>query len=103
MVGQNKKKGLFVIKVWLNEDQITSMTKEAEKLNFRRVGLPIKTQKPHGFADEWVANTDGISRYLKFCHTYFKKHEAERLERIAEVLKKEQEVAQEKKKLLMGD
>ena len=100
MQGKLKKKGLYRVGVYLNETELTSMAAEAEKLKFRRVGIPIKKQKEHGFADEWLANTDGVSRYLKYCHDYYLKTEAERLEKLATIARKEQELAAEKLKIV---
>ena len=59
------------------------MAVEAERVGLRRVGLPIETQSPHGFSNEKSANTDGISRLLKFCHDYWVKDYPKRVARIA--------------------
>ncbi len=36
-------------------------------------------------ADEWLANTDGIGKFLKSCYEYWKKAEPLRLDALAEV------------------
>lgn len=93
MQGKAKKKGLFLVKVWHNEQDFTAMAQLAEKLGFRRVALPIRTQKPHGMADEWRANTDGISQTYKALREYYDKTEAWRLARAAELARGKQELA----------
>ena len=85
MNGKLKSKGLYRISVYFNEADLTSIVKDAEKAGFRRAGIPIKVQKPHGLADEWLANTDGIGTMLKNCYDYWKKTEPERLRELAEV------------------
>ena len=86
MNGKNKNKGLYRVSVYFNEDDLSSIVKDAEKLGFRRVGIPIKIQKPHGFADEWLANTDGVSRVLKHCHMYWTNAEPARLKAQADAM-----------------
>lgn len=96
MQGKSKKKGLFLIKVWLGLEDMQRESAQAEKLGLRRVGLPIKTQKPNGFADEWRANTDGISKLYKFYSEYYRKTEARRLQEAADIAKQEQQLAERK-------
>jgi hypothetical protein len=79
MQGKIKKKGLFPVRVYLQEAGLAAMITLAEKLGFRKVGIPIKTQKPHGFADEWRVNADGVGRAFKFLKDYYDKTEASRL------------------------
>lgn len=93
------RKRKICIKVWLNEQTFPVYAEMAEKTGFRRGGLQLYTQKPHGFQNETVANTDGISKYLKFCHKYYVESEARRLAEAAEIARIEKEI-QEKKKLL---
>lgn len=97
MQGKIKEKGIFRVSVYFNENDLLSLAKEAEKLGFRRVGIPIKKQLPHGFSGQWVANTDGISRLLKFCHNYYKDHYADRLREQAELEQREKEIQELKK------
>lgn len=85
----------------MNDKELTSIAFQAEKLKFRRVGIPIKTQKPHGFAEEWVANTDGISKYLKFTHEYYVSNEAKRAEERAELLKQEAAIKEKLKQVVV--
>ncbi len=87
-----KEKGLFRVGVYFNETGITTLIKDAEKAGFRRVGLPAKIQKPHGMADEWLANTDGLAKFLKNCWEYWRKAEPERLEALAKTQKEFAEI-----------
>lgn len=93
--GKIKKKGIFRVSVYLNEADLTSMADQAHRLKFRRGGIPLKTQKPHGFADEWVANTDGVGLYLKFCHDYYVQYEGERLNKLADIVRRKQQLEKE--------
>lgn len=95
MQGKSKKKGLSLVKVWLGEEDFKAMAQLAEKLGFRKVGLPLKTQKPHGFADEWRANTDGISQTYKALRAYYDKTEAYRLSEAARIAQAKLELEQE--------
>lgn len=88
MTGKNKEKGLFRVAVYFNESDLQTLVKDAEELGFRRVGIPIKTQKPHGFAHEWLANTDGVSKVLKFAHKEYRNSKPKRLEEQAEALRR---------------
>lgn len=99
MNGKNKEKGLFRVAVYFNEADLTTLVKEAERLRFRRVGIPVKILKPHGFADEWLANTDGIAKTLKYYAAYYKEHEAERTAELAKVQAEEKALAERKAKL----
>ena len=99
MNGKTKDKGLFRVAIYFNEADLTSIAKDAEKAGKRKVGIPIKKQKPHGMADEWLANTDGIGRFLKYCYKYWKDEEPKRLETLAQIERQEQELAARKKAL----
>jgi len=58
----------FVVKVYLNDArERDAVLKGAVEGGFRRGGLPEWTKKPHGWEGELVANTDGLSSYLKDC------------------------------------
>jgi hypothetical protein len=92
MQGKLKEKGLVRVAVYLNKDELSSMAIEAEKLKLRRVGLPTQIQAPHGFANEFHANTDGVSRLLKYCHAYWQRDLPKRLERKAALLKEVEEL-----------
>ena len=78
------------VKVYFNEQDFAEIAKFAEKAGKRRVGLQLYTQKPHGFADEKLANTDGIARFLKMAANYWAEHRVE-LEQKAESIKREKE------------
>lgn len=56
----------IVIKVYLSPDEFYQFAKDAEQAGFRRGGLPLWIKKPHGFANERLANTDGISKFFKW-------------------------------------
>jgi hypothetical protein len=96
MQGKSKKKGLFLVKVWLGKEDFMRMATRAEQMGFRQVGLPITTQRPHGFADEWRANTNGISQTFKAMSEYYERMEAQRLAEAADIARREQELAREK-------
>ena len=99
MKGKIKSKGIFRVSCYFNEQQIISMVEDSEKLKFRRVGIPIKKQKPNGFSGEWFANTDGISKLLKYCYKYYKENESERVAKLAIKLKEKENAEIEIRKL----
>ena len=99
MAGKIKKKNIIRIAVYLNETEMTIMAREAEKLKFRRLGIPIKKHPTKELSEDWVANGDGISRYLKYCHNYYIEHEAERTSKLADLLAREKALKEEKEKL----
>jgi len=94
-----QRKKSICIKVYVRPDLFSTLAKDAEAAGKRRKGLQLYVQKPHGFANELLANTDGIAKFLKYTWQYWKENEAARLERIAELLKKEKELQEERKKL----
>ena len=85
------------IKVYLYPALFAEIAGEAEKSGKRRKGLLLYTQKPNGFANEKLANTDGIAKFLKFCYEYYKDHEADRVRDLADILRKEQEIQELRK------
>lgn len=87
------------VKVYLKDPELQAMADDAARAGFRREGLPIFVQKKHGFANEKVLNSDGISKFLKFCYQYWKRNEAERIEKYAELRRKEKELEEEKRRL----
>jgi len=99
MNGKIKQKGLFRVSLYFNEPELTSMALEAERLHFRTVGIPIKKQKPNGFANEWLANTDGVGKLLKYCYAYWKDAEPKRLEELAEISRQKKELEAKEKRL----
>lgn len=99
MVGKLKEKGLVRVSVYLNEQELTAMAQEAEKRGLRRVGLPLRKQKEHGFSHEWEANTDGLSVLLKWCYDYYRREEPKRLKRLAEISQEIARLEAEKKEL----
>jgi hypothetical protein len=102
MNGKIKQKGLFRVSAYFNETEIQTLATEAEKLGYRRVGIPLKKQKPNGFSGEWVANTDGIAPMLKFFAEYYRRTEAQRLQQAADIARQEQALAEQKHKLGLG-
>ncbi|MFH1520057.1 MAG: hypothetical protein ABID61_00255, partial [Candidatus Micrarchaeota archaeon] len=62
-------------------------------------GLKLYTQKKDGFADQTQPNTDGISKFLKYCAEYWAEHESERMIRAAQLMEQEKQLQKEKKKL----
>ena len=96
---QNQGKNKICVKVYFNAKTFAEIAKDAEKCGKRRGGLLLFTQKEHGFAHEKVANTDGISKSLKFYWRYWQETERHRLERAAELAKREQELKEERERL----
>lgn len=91
--GGPRKKGKYkgvTVKVYFNDDDFLTFIKLAERSGKRRVGLEPFTQKPHGFSNEKLANTDGIARFLKMAARYWGEHQ-EDLEAQAKRLKEEAE------------
>ncbi len=98
----NGKKKQLRVKVYLNPALFAEVALQAEKTGFRRKGLPLFTQKPHGFVDEKVANTDGMAKFFKHCYKFWKESEARRLEEAAKIAQMEKELADRKAKLGLG-
>lgn len=90
-----KQKDKVTVKVYFNPKTFLEVAELAEKAGYRRRGLQLYTQKKHGFADEKVANTDGISKFLKSLIVYWKKNEAQRMERKADLLKQKKAIDDE--------
>lgn len=72
-----KKYAGVCVKVYMSQEDFTAYAKLAERAGKRRVGLLLHTQKPHGFADEKLANTDGIARFLKMAGRFWAEHQDE--------------------------
>ncbi|MFA5412856.1 MAG: hypothetical protein WC350_05935 [Candidatus Micrarchaeia archaeon] len=53
------------VKVYLNEPEFIEWTKLAEDAGTRSRGLKPFKLKPHGFADERLANTKGLVKFIK--------------------------------------
>jgi hypothetical protein len=85
------------VKVYLNPKLFTEVAEAAEKAGIRRKGLELYTQKEHGFSHEKLANTDGISEYLKHCHQYRLDHLAFLFVKKSELARKQAEIETEKK------
>lgn len=80
-------KNKIVVKVYLNAENFPRMAAIAERMGKRRGGLLLFTQKPHGRADELLANTDGLSRAMKASMLYWEADEAGRLAKKAAAMK----------------
>ena len=87
------------VKVYLSAKDFAEIAKDAEKAGRRRGGLQLFTQKEHGFSNERVANTDGMSKFLKFCWHYWQETERHRFEKAAELAKMEQDIKMQREKL----
>ena len=98
-MGRKKLGRQVLIKVWMNEILFAEAARNAERAGFRRGGTVLFTQKKNGLQDEKVANTNGVSKYLKHCMSYYEKAEPERLSRAAQIAEEERRLAAEKKKL----
>lgn len=102
MTSKLKEKNIVRVGVYLGDEELTSIIKDAEKAGFRRMGLPARIKKEHGLQEEWVANLDGISVFLKECWAYWRKNEPERLRQLAEVQEQERLLAARKYALERG-
>lgn len=87
------------VKVYFNLKSFQAVAQDAEKAGKRRGGLLLFTQRSHGLAGETVSNTDGISKFLKYCWEYWRENEHVRVQQVAEILRKEKELQEEKKRL----
>ena len=85
------------IRTYLRPELFAEIAGEAEKAGKRKKGLLLYTAKPHGFANEKLANTDGIAKFLKFCYDYYKKAEPARLKELADILQQEKELQELKR------
>lgn len=94
-------KNSICIKVYINKEEFPEVAQEAEKAGKRRRGLQLYTQKKHGFQGEVQPNTDGLSKFFKFCYQSYKESEADRMVRGAELLRKEKLLQEEREKLGM--
>ena len=81
------------------EPEFTEIVAEAEKAKCRRVSIPITRQKHNGIDGEWVANTKGICKFMKFCYAYYRRHEADRLSEAAKITAEKQALAEREAKL----
>jgi hypothetical protein len=87
------------VKVYFSPKDFAEVAKDAEKAGKRRGGLLLFTQKEHGFSNQKVANTDGLSKFLKFCWHYWQETERHRFEKAAELAKMEQDIKMQREKL----
>ena len=94
-----KNENKICVKVYFNKDTFQAVALDAEKAGKRRGGLLLFTAKEHGFENEKISNTDGISRFLKHCWGYWRDHEKERLEQAAALAERERALQAEKRKL----
>ncbi len=97
---QNIKGGKVCVKVYFNEQSFAEIVALAEKSGIRHRGLKLYTKKANGFADEVLANTDKIAKFLKFTAQYWNEHEAERFAKLAELAEQERKIAAEKARLI---
>jgi hypothetical protein len=96
-----KKVKKICVKCYFNPETFKAIAIDAEAAGKRRGGLLLFTQKSHGFAQEQVSNTDGISRFLKHCWAYWREHETERLQEAAKIAEDERGIAERKRKLAL--
>lgn len=94
-----EKEKSVCVKIYLKPELFAEITQEAEKAGIRRKGLLLYTEKPHGFANEKLANTDRIAQFLKFCFRQYLAAEADRIEKMAQIRRQEQDIAEQKKRL----
>ncbi len=93
------KRNDICVKVYFNKDAFKEIAEKAEKAGKRHRGLKLYTQKKDGFAGQLEPNRDGISKFLKYCASYWEEHESERMSKAAELIKQERHIQEEKKRL----
>lgn len=87
------------VQVYFPKDMFPVLVKEAEDLGFRRRGISLYKQKPHGFAGETIEDKKGVAKLLKFYRGYYLKTEPERLRKLAEIGEEEKRLAREKQQI----
>lgn len=95
----NKRKSKIYVKVYFNEKDFTTIIEDSEKALKRKRGLKTFRQKPNGFENETIANTKGISKYLKMCAKYYREHETERAKKRIELEIQKKELERKEKQL----
>jgi len=65
------------IKCYFSEEGFSEVAALAEKAGSRRGGTTLYTLRPHGFAEERQANTDGIAKFLKLAAAFWAEHQPE--------------------------
>lgn len=93
-----RKKGIC-IKTYLTPEAFAEIAMLAEEAGERRRGLLLYTQKKNGLEEQKLANTDGISGYLKFCSSFYKNNKAEANRKLAELEAEADRIEKEKAKL----
>lgn len=87
------------IQAYFPKKMFPVLVKEAEDLGFRRRGISLYKQKPHGFAGETIEDKKGIAKTLKFYREYYLKAEPERLRKLAELGEEQKRIEKEKLQL----
>lgn len=87
------------VKCYFNKQDFEAIAADAVKAGVRHGGLQTWVQKKNGLADERVANTDKIPKFLKFIWRSWQQTATLRLAKAAELAKKEQELKEERAKL----
>jgi len=87
------------IRIQLNQNSFRRYVKLAEEMGLRRGGLLLFKQKKNGFEGELSPNTTGLTKAFKRSMDYYSEHEAEILRRKADLVEKDRELQEEKKKL----
>lgn len=71
IVPQEAEKGTkyrkILVKIYLSQEEFKTLCSEAHEAGFRHGGLQPFNKKAHGFGWELIANTKGLSKYLKWC------------------------------------
>ncbi len=94
-----ERKRKIYVKVYFNERDFTTIVEQSVRAGKRKGGLQLFTQKPHGFSNEVIANTKGISKFLKMCAQYYIENENERIRKRVELELKKKELEKELNKL----
>ena len=97
------KKKAIRVKTYFSKTDFAAVAKEAQEAGFRRAGLKLFTTTDNfKVREKLVANTDGISKYLKFCRTQYITNLPKLLEAQAEILKEEERIKERKRELGMA-
>ena len=92
-------KNLVCVKVYFDPGEFAEVVRDAEEAGIRRKGLKLRVQKPHGFAGEGIANTKGVSKFLKHTLQNWRDTKEERAVKKAEIERRMKELQQEAARL----
>jgi len=61
----------ILVKIYLSQEEFKTLCEEAHEAGFRHGGLQPFNKKAHGFGWELIANTKGLSKYIKYCRVQY--------------------------------